>query len=379
MLHDPKHEARSKLPALPIGFIGDDDSPISQPAELIQRTIPKYGTGILGGQSGGGKSFLACNLAIAVSAGLPFMSRDIREPAGVVYYAAEGGGTIKQRLRAAKMHAGINVQLPYTYSDNVGDLGNDENLTTHIQNLKSINLYFERYFGVSLGLVVIDTVSMAFSIRDENSNAEIVSICKVLKRIQEAANAFVCAVHHLGKDQSAGLRGGSAWRGNVDSVLMCLADRNEMTGECQNRRLTVSKHRDGPEGPIGSFELNPFPLGLDDRGESFGTCVINFTGEAAVNTKRKESASQSAFREAFNEVVLQGGGRKFQVHGDGPHVEAVRVEAVRQEFFRRWATGEEDQGKRRNAARMAFQRALKEPCSPYGKEVANDEELIWKL
>jgi hypothetical protein len=57
-------------------------------------------------------------------------------------------------------------------------------------------------------------------------------------------------------------------------VLSVLADRDDATGEAKNRRLALTKARDGIEGPIAPFSLRFVPLGQDDDGASFGTCAV---------------------------------------------------------------------------------------------------------
>jgi hypothetical protein len=253
---------------LPLGFQLDDDTPLTAPVELVQGTISRHGTGVLGGQSGAGKTFLAVHLMVCAAAAKPFLGREIREPVAGVYLAAEGSGTIAHRFRAAKRDAGIEELLPFTYSGKVGNLLDENQLNKTIGDLKQCGEYFRAHFGVPHGLTIIDTASTAFQIKDENNNADVARVCKVLAKMYHETGAFTCVVHHMGKDQNAGLRGGSAWRGNVDSVLLCLADRESLTGECRNHRIVVEKHRDGPEGPIGGFELAFVELEEDDCGET---------------------------------------------------------------------------------------------------------------
>src|SRR5208337_5237287 len=81
-------------------------------------------------------------------------------------------------------------------------------------------------------------------------------------------------VHHYGKSDAAGLRGGSLWRGGADVVLSVIADRNELTGKVAGRELALAKARDGFEGPIAPFTLRRHDLGTDDDGELFGTLIV---------------------------------------------------------------------------------------------------------
>ncbi len=268
MLHEPGIDERIKPTArelqLPLGLQLDDDAPLITPLELVQSAIPRQGTGVLGGQSGAGKTFVGVHLMVCAAAAKPFLGREIREPVAGVYLAAEGGGTIAHRFRAAKRYAGIEDLLPITYSGKIGNLFDEKQLAKTISELRQCGDYFRAHFDVVHGLTIIDTASMAFCMKDENSNAEVARLCQVLAQMHQETGAFTCVIHHMGKDQGAGLRGGSAWRGNVDSVLLCLADREPLTGECKNYRVVVEKHRDGPEGPIGGFDLPLIELGIEE-------------------------------------------------------------------------------------------------------------------
>jgi hypothetical protein len=242
---------------------------------------------------------------------------------------------------------------------------------------------FRERFDVPHGLTIIDTASMAFNLNDENSNAEIARVCRILAQLHRGTGAFTAVVHHMGKNENAGLRGGSAWRGNTDSVLLCLADRNTLTGECRNHRVIVEKHRDGPEGPIGAFEMPLVQLGIDAYGEPYFSRAVRFTGEAKAK-QPKETQAQRKFREAFDECLHTHGHshRPFKSPDvSSPNVTAVPLAAVKTEFFRRYVQGEDEAGQRHNAARMAFKRTLTEACGEgrYAAEVVAGQELIWRV
>jgi hypothetical protein len=188
----------------------------------------------------------------------------------------------------------------------------------------------------------------------------------------------------MGKDQNAGLRGGSAWRGNVDSVLLCLADRNTLSGECKNHRVVVEKHRDGPEGPIGGFDLPLVELGFDDYGEPFFSRAIRFLGEIKAKPSREKPAHYH-FREAFDEVLGSNGRNHEPMKSPGipgPIVLAVPRSVLCNEFKRRHPVNSKKQENIEKAKQAAFDRALVELTGQFAKyayEHVNDEELIWRL
>ena len=369
---------------LPLGFQLDNNTPLTAPVELVQGTISRHGTGVLGGQSGAGKTFIAVHLMVCAAAAKPFLGREIRERVAGVYLAAEGSGTIAHRFRAAKQYAGIEETLPFTYSGRVGNLLDEKQLTKTISDLRRCGDYFRARFDVPHGLTIIDTASTAFSMKDENSNADVARVCRMLARVSQETGAFTCVVHHMGKDQNAGLRGGSAWRGNVDSVLLCLADREPLTGECKNHRIVVEKHRDGSEGPIGGFELALVELSEDDCNEPFFSRAIRFLGEVKARPI-KEKPAHHHFRAAFDET-LHAHGRDHEPMKTpgvrGPVVLAVPRIAIYEEFRRRHPVTSKKQENIEKAKKAAFDRALEQltgAAGRYGYEHLDGEELIWRL
>ena len=180
------------------------------------------------------------------------------------------------------------------------------------------------------------------------------------------------------KNQDAGARGASAWRGNVDNVLMCAADRNEVTGECSNRCLSIVKYRDGLEGFVSGYEFKFIELGEDEDGEPFDAPAIALTDAKPGMSGKSATKSQRVFDAAFNDVLITHG-KEIRVRGDGPLIRAVDVQHVRHEFNRRYGTGEADKDKRQDATRKAFKRCLQDIAGRYGLEATEACELIWKL
>jgi hypothetical protein len=372
-LDEPKNEP-------PEGFIPYAQIRPVAPIELVKGIAPRKGTSLLVGQSSTGKSFIATDLSISIATGAQFFGRQVKRRGGVVYIALEGGDTFGNRVTAAAEHRGIKKEIPFNYSTTQRDLSNDGELERLIKELKQIDAHFQRKFGIPLCLVIIDTMSVAFSLENENDNAQVAAICKRLQRIEAETGAHVMGIHHAGKNQDAGARGASAWRANVDNVLSCAADRNEVTGECKNRRLSVSKYRDGIEGPMSGYELKRVTLGENEDGEPFGSCAIVATDiQGCGPTKTgKVSADERLFDAAFNEAAIASG-REIRVHGDGPIVKAVPMKRVREEFYKRRGTGEDDKAKRQEASKKAFQRVLPKISWRYAADASGEEELVWKL
>lgn len=256
------------------GYFFDGDTPPAPPKQLIKRLLNSTGVAVIGGQSGAGKTFVVVDMAAALASGQAFFSHKVKERVGVAIVAYEGAGSIHLRINAAREARGIDGTLPIIWTRGDADLRSKDALTNLAEDLKALAAEMQKRFGVRLGCIVIDTLGRAFSMKDENDNAEANAIIGALDRLSIGTGAVVVAVHHYGKTEAVGLRGASAWRGGADTVLSVLADRNETTGAVSNRRLALAKSRDDEEGPISGFELVEVRVGVDEDLETITTCHV---------------------------------------------------------------------------------------------------------
>ena len=262
-------------PATADGFFFDDNEPVSLPPALVKGLIPFEGVCFIGGQSGAGKTFLVCDLAVSLASGVDFFSKKIKEKVGVIILAGEGAATLKTRLRAIRISKGLDeASLPIAWLGAVPNLADAAEVAKLIPRLKAVASLFQERYGVRLGMVVYDTLAATFSLSDENDNSEASKIIRMMNHVGAAVGCVQVPVHHYGKGAETGLRGASGWRAGCDAVLSVTCDRNQVTGETSNHYLSLSKNRVGEEGPIGPFELRKINLGTDEDGESFGSCYV---------------------------------------------------------------------------------------------------------
>jgi hypothetical protein len=364
---------------LPADVICESSSIITDRKYLIKGILPRDGTSLMIGQSGAGKTFMSIAISVAIADGKDFFDRRAKTSGGVFVVAAEGGGSINDRIIAAKMHANISDDLPIAYKSKSCNLNDDTELSCLIKDLLAVDAYFKKRFGVGLLLVIIDTMSVAFPIEDENSSSQVAGICSRLQKISEETKTHVMGIHHMGKNQELGARGASAWRANVDVMLTCTADRDEITGVCTNRNISITKHRDGWEGQISGFDLEQIILRYDEDGDAVTSCAVTSCAVTPVTKDkpiREKSYNDRIMDNAFNEVCIISG-IDMNIFGDGPIVRACPITEVRKEFIKRFVTGEENSEKRRAASRMAWHRVIK--SHHYATELHNDVEMIWKI
>jgi AAA domain-containing protein len=84
----------------------------SAPKYLVKNLLPESGVGLLSGQSGTYKSFVAIKLAGAVGMGQPFAGHPIRRQGAVLIFATEGAGELPFRLDAVSKAEHDDHKLP---------------------------------------------------------------------------------------------------------------------------------------------------------------------------------------------------------------------------------------------------------------------------
>lgn len=191
-------------------------------------------------------------------------------------------------------------------------------------------------FGVDLVAVVLDTMGLAACYENEDRAAQVLKVIAGLSHMSDVTGALAIGVDHFGKDQGAGLRGSSAKRGGVETVLACLADRDKQ-GNPKNRRLWFEKIRDGEEGRIIPYRLDVVDLGVDEDGDHDSTCVIQW------EPNRVQGKPQQAAKKKQTDVNLDLAIKEVGLPAD--------VEVLRAAFYRH-------HGGSTHAANTAWHRAI---------------------
>lgn len=257
---------------------------------LIKHVAPFANVAMLFGAAGSGKSFLALDIAAAVVRGVPW--RGFKTMQGeVAYFVAEGAGGFRQRIRAYIQHNGPEAAQALRAGLRIHEDG--PNLLVE----SDVKAFIEvlRAEG-SPRLVIIDTLAQATPGANENSSEDMGLAANRCKIISQKTGAMVVMVHHSGKDIAKGARGWSGLKGAVDVEL-------EVSRDGDNRTLTVSKLKEGVDGAMFGFKLLDVPLGMDDDGEVYGSCVVEH-GPVAAKVWKPKGALQKAVIDAVDD--LQG-------------------------------------------------------------------------
>lgn len=248
---------------------------------LIKGLIPEASVGFFAGQSGAYKTFGMLGLAGSLIDGGEWHGYSVKRRGGVVYIAYEGEYTIEERVAAVAKITG-KLEPPIVVPEEPGQLDTDSSIESLESSLQEESEIMQERYGVPLVCVMIDTVAASGLIPPdkENDPGAWSWVFFQLGRIARRLNIAIILCHHAGKDASAGLRGSSAAKGGADFILTMSAERDEITGESNNRFLHVSKTRRGGEGTIGAVKGKSVVVGVDEDGEDIEALVLTVDRDA---------------------------------------------------------------------------------------------------
>lgn len=228
-------------------------------AWYIDEVIPKAGLGMIFGQSGSGKSFIAIDMMTSIAMGSKWFGLET-EKAKIVYVAAEGAGGVKKRFLAQEVSGRVNLSsLDIQIVDVAPNFLRDDD----------VNLAKAIEAAGGADIVVVDTLAQTTPGGNENSSEDMGAALSRCKRLHETTGAMVILIHHSGKDSSKGARGWSGIRGALDFEI-------EVCKSAMCRVAKVTKQKDGDDSALFYFDLKPVTIG--QRGmKSITSCVIEET------------------------------------------------------------------------------------------------------
>jgi AAA domain len=371
----PPHTAAK---AAPLSFRRHRDSNNPTRKDLVKGLLPGTGVGLLSGQSGTYKTFVALNLAGAVASGKPFAGHSIKRPGATFAFVSEGAAGWPQRLDALAKHGHDNAALPIFYTGANVCLLDRASVVAVIETLKIAAEQTRRDLDLSLSLVVFDTVIGAAGFAkagDENDSTVGQRLMAALAEIATATNTFVLGVDHFGKATETGTRGSSAKEAAADVVLALLANKS-IAGEVTNQRIAIRKRRDGQGGIEHSFAVKVVELGDDEDGDPIVSCAVEFGPATAPIAEGKDGWTRSLRTlKRILMALLADCGEEIQPFADGPTVRAIRAEVVRNEFYKQYLASD---AKDKDARRKAYSRAVRTAQDKglvAGREVEGTEYL----
>jgi len=346
-----------------------------EPVEwLVNRVIPKKGFVALYGPPGSFKSFIALDLAAAIARGTQWMGQEATpsDNGAVVYIAGEGHGGIGARIKACRIHHGIDESIP------IYILRHQINLRSSAEDINSLMLAVAELAEtrqLKIDLIVIDTLARAFGGGNENSSEDMGAFITSCGHLQQVFESALLVIHHSGKDQAKGLRGHSSLLGAVDTELELLRFDDQPRGV-----VTVSKQKDGEDGVRYGFEMVEIeidekdnnPLSLDEPRKSL---AVNPSDEAVkdrMDESRRVNLNRSG-RGRRQTVAIES--LRQAINAKGTHWKVsvgirkcVRMDDWKEHFAQKMGTDEDGI----EAFRAAWRRARSESSRPANVRIEGD-------
>jgi hypothetical protein len=318
---------------------------------LIKGILPREGAAALYGKFGSFKSFAAGDIALHVATGTAWAGRRVtKEP--VVYVAAEGAQGFRKRLE------GFRLAHPNTPSDAPFFLISDApNLGAEHGDAAALCASIEGY-GVSPGLIVIDTLSATLASADENG-AGMVQFVTNANALARRFHCLVLVVHHVGHGDAERMRGHSSFAGAADAIILC-----ERPGDELATTLTLQKAKDEASNIRLTAHLSRIVIGHDQDGDEISTLTIETVEDIEPGVKASREQKPPASARLLMEVVAQAvdeAGETFRPWSDGPPVRGVDDDQVRRRLYERIAEQagpDDDATKLGERQRRAFNRSI---------------------
>jgi hypothetical protein len=331
---------------------------------LVQDLLPETGVGLIAGQWGTYKTFIALDLAGSVMTGTDFIKFPVRRKGGVLFIACEGQNEVAIRLQAVVEACGLE-DVPFVWVENCPRLldPNASKILTSLVTHAKLRMLEE--LGIEVVLVIIDTAPRAagyLKAGDENDAAVAKFIMKTLATASDETSTLFLAVAHFGKAVETGTRGSSAFEDDADVVLALLGNKG-INGAVTNTRLCARKRRNGVNGEEFAFTTRIADMGVDENGAPLTTLIINWCAPDATiapDTPKADAWSKSLrlLRQTLMNMLADCG-KDIRPFSDGPIVRAVDIEALRGQFYRGYPAAEGVDAKGKSAARQkAFVRAI---------------------
>ena len=228
---------------------------------IVKGIMPQDSLMMIHGPSGGGKSFIALDMAMAIATGQPSWCGHKVNRGVVAYLAGEGHHGIKQRLQAWAKHYDI-TEADFYLSDKGTDLNTPDGYKEVVEALQAL--------PKPPTVIKIDTLHR-FLAGDENSAQDAKTMIDACASLSRMFKSTVVLVHHTGVSEEAQhrARGSSAWRGALDAEMSVIPPKDGII------QLVQRKQKDAELGEDIFMRLERVEFGtVDEDGDPIGSAVV---------------------------------------------------------------------------------------------------------
>lgn len=236
-------------PAKPFPFVAVGDMAYREPEFVIDGLIETDTLGMLFGDPGCGKSFVAVDLALCVATGAPFHDRPVKQ-GSVFFIAGEGHNGLARRFHAWSKDRCVPVAgVPMFTSERAAQFLDGASAAAVAQ---AVDQMADKFGQPSL--IVVDTVARNFGPGDENSTSDMGGFIAAIDDLKARyPGAAVLLVHHSGHADKLRARGAMALKGALDCEFRI--EKNEA-----GLHIHCTKMKDAEEPPVLHFRLKTVTL-----------------------------------------------------------------------------------------------------------------------
>lgn len=268
-LHPPQDE-----------FLVQADEFSQEPAPiswLVKRWVQRGALHMVHGPPGGGKTFQVLDWALRIASPLDDWQGHAVRNEPVVYLAGEGHHGLRSRVKAWKMHNGVDSLNMW-----LSKAGCDLNLPEGYQRVACAL----RSLPSPPACIVVDTLHR-FLNGDENSAQDTRTMLDACAALQEEFGAAVVLVHHTGVSEEAQhrARGSSAWRGALDVETSVIPGKENEPIQLIQRKVKDAEEAEPVYVDLQTVEL---PGWVDEDGEAV-TSAVAVPSDGPTKAPKKDS------------------------------------------------------------------------------------------
>jgi AAA domain len=330
---------------------------------LIEGFVPEKSTGLFWGKWGSFKTFVGFDWALRLSYGFKDWhgAKLPGEPCDVLIIAREGRKAFVKRIDAFKKHHNLKEDTDrLTFMRSAISFLDDAGFAQLKKDIEDT--------GKKFRLVLVDTVGRVLPGEDMAKEQPITLFMERLQQVGEVTGAVSLGVHHENKSGDA--NGSMYFQNNSDFMFSITRDGDKLAG-----KLTCVKQKDGEDHWSRNITLIRIELG-----EGRSSLVVNSVADKREQPREKKTGWTGGLklvRNSIDEAIIKNC-VKHRVGGDGPQVNAAKLEAARAAHKNKYVnTGD---GDRDTAERGAWSQNFKKARGGgliEGETTECGEELVW--
>lgn len=252
-----------------------------EPGWIIRNLIPAKSLVGMYGPGGSFKSFIAADMALAISTGrMEWGEQDVLTSGPVVVISGEG--SLGPRVRAWEVANGSEVGDNFAVLDGL-DLSDGADIVAAAAEIDQA--IEEKWGGRKPIILIVDTLARASGAADENSNKDMGRIIVACDELRRHFDCTVLLVHHTPKS-------GNDWRG-ATAVYFALDAGLSVKRSGNNRvGLVVARMKDGNIGDQWSIKLAEIATGKEKQGEPERSLALSSVKHVGYNVEEKKDKLQ---------------------------------------------------------------------------------------